>query len=150
MTVESGQDLAEQIAAAADSPGTRALGVWGGDGTVGTAAAAAVERSLPLLALPGGTLNHFARDAGIGSLRDALAAVTDGHAALADVGLVTAERGLATDPEVIRLTMLEYVQRGPLSQPGAAPRAAAAGPGKAAGRCGGHVPDVRCRDAHHA
>lgn len=106
VTVESGQDLAEQIAAAADSPGTRALGVWGGDGTVGTAAAAAVERSLPLLALPGGTLNHFARDAGIGNLRDALAAVTDGHAALADVGLVTAERGLATDPEVIRLTML--------------------------------------------
>lgn len=106
VTVESGQDLAEQIAAAADNPGTLALGVWGGDGTVGTAAAAAVERGLPLLALPGGTLNHFARDAGIGSLRDALAAATEGHAALADVGLVTAERGLATDPEVIRLTML--------------------------------------------
>jgi hypothetical protein len=35
---------------------------------------AAVERSLPLLVLPGGTLNHFARDAGTGSLKEAVAA----------------------------------------------------------------------------
>ena len=49
-------------------PGIAALGVWGGDGTVGAAAAAAVEHSLPLLVLPGGTLNHFARDAGTPTL----------------------------------------------------------------------------------
>ena len=60
--------LPSRSTACADAPGTLALGVWGGDGTVGTAAAVAVERSLPLLVLPGGTLNHFAKDAGTGSL----------------------------------------------------------------------------------
>jgi undecaprenyl-diphosphatase len=105
-TVQPEDDLAAEIQAAADRPGTRALGVWGGDGTVGAAAAAAVERSIPLLVLPGGTLNHFARDAGTGSLKDALAAASRGEAALADIGLVTAERGLTGNPEVAELIML--------------------------------------------
>jgi len=80
--------------------------VWGGDGTVGAAAVAAVERSLPLLVLPGGTLNHFARDAGTGSIKEALAAASNGKAALADVGTVTVERGLAGKPETAELIML--------------------------------------------
>lgn len=105
-TVQPNDVLTEEIAAAADRPGTRALGVWGGDGTVGAAAAAAVERSIPLLVLPGGTLNHFARDAGTGSLKEALAAASRGEAALADLGLVTVERGLAENPEVAKLIML--------------------------------------------
>lgn len=105
-TVHPGDDLAGEIAATADLPGTKALGVWGGDGTVGTAAAAAVERSLPLLVLPGGTLNHFARDAGIGNLKEAVAAASKGEAALADVGIATVERGLAGNPEVSELLML--------------------------------------------
>lgn len=105
-TVQPDDVLIEEIAAAADSPGTLALGVWGGDGTVGAAAAAAVERSIPLLVLPGGTLNHFARDAGTGSLKEALAAASRGEAALADLGRVTVERGLAENPEVAELIML--------------------------------------------
>lgn len=105
-TVQPDDDLVEQIRETADFPGTRALGVWGGDGTVGVAAAAAVDRSMPLLVLPGGTLNHFARDAGTGSLKDAVEAATKGEAALADVGIVTAERGLAGNPEVSELVML--------------------------------------------
>lgn len=105
-TVQPYEDLVQRINAAAGSPGTLALGVWGGDGTVGAAAAAAVERSIPLLVLPGGTLNHFARDAGTGSLKDAVKAATNGEAALADVGMVTAERGLAGNPEVSHLVML--------------------------------------------
>ncbi|WP_285318943.1 bifunctional phosphatase PAP2/diacylglycerol kinase family protein [Pseudarthrobacter sp. lyk4-40-TYG-27] len=104
--VQPDDDLVQQINATADVPGTLALGVWGGDGTVGAAAAAAVDRSLPLLVLPGGTLNHFARDAGIGNLKDAVKAATKGEAALADIGLVTAERGLAGHPEVSELVML--------------------------------------------
>ena len=105
-TVQPDDDLVRQISATADVPGTRALGVWGGDGTVGAAAAAAVARSIPLLVLPGGTLNHFARDAGTGSLKDAVEAATKGEAALADIGVVTAERGLAGNPEVSELIML--------------------------------------------
>lgn len=105
-SVHPDQDLLREIRHAAEHPGTRALGVWGGDGTVGAAAAAAVEHSLPLLVLPGGTLNHFARDAGTGSLKEAVAAASKGDAALADVGIVTVERGLAGSPERAQLTML--------------------------------------------
>ncbi|HKU02439.1 MAG TPA: phosphatase PAP2 family protein [Arthrobacter sp.] len=104
--VQPDEDLVQRINATADHPGTLALGVWGGDGTVGAAAAVAVERSIPLLVLPGGTLNHFARDAGTGSLKEAVAAAGKGEAALADVGLVTAERGLAGNPEISQLIML--------------------------------------------
>ncbi|MCQ6270207.1 phosphatase PAP2 family protein [Pseudarthrobacter sp. R1] len=105
-TVQPEDDLCAAITETSDRPGTRALGVWGGDGTVGAAATAAVERSLPLLVLPGGTINHFARDAGTGSLKEALAAATKGEAALADVGTITVQRGLAGKPEKAEVTML--------------------------------------------
>ncbi|MHA7301802.1 phosphatase PAP2 family protein [Pseudarthrobacter sp. MDT1-22] len=111
-TVELGESLEEAIQAAVSRPGTRALGVWGGDGTVGTAAAAAVERSLPLLVLPGGTLNHFARDTGTANLNDAVAAAAAGEAARADVGMVTVERGLAGNPETADLVMLNTASIG--------------------------------------
>ena len=111
-TVDPGEDLSAEIQATATFPGTVALGVWGGDGTVGTAAAAAVEHSLPLLVLPGGTLNHFARDAGTGSLKGAVAAANRGEAALADVGLVTVERGMAGNPETAELVMMNTASIG--------------------------------------
>jgi undecaprenyl-diphosphatase len=111
-TVDPGEDLAAEIQATATFPGTVALGVWGGDGTVGTAAAAAVEHSLPLLVLPGGTLNHFARDAGTGSLKGTVAAANRGEAALADVGLVSVERGMAGNPETAELVMMNTASIG--------------------------------------
>jgi diacylglycerol kinase family enzyme/membrane-associated phospholipid phosphatase len=111
-TVDPGADLSAEIQATATYPGTAALGVWGGDGTVGTAAAAAVEHSLPLLVLPGGTLNHFARDAGTGSLKEAVMAANRGEAALADIGLVTVERGMAGNPETAELLMLNTASIG--------------------------------------
>ena len=111
-TVDPGEDLMAEIQATASFPGTVALGVWGGDGTVGAAAAAAVEHSLPLLVLPGGTLNHFARDAGTGSLKDAVLAANRGEAALADVGLVRVERGMAGNPETAELLMLNTASIG--------------------------------------
>ncbi|MFC0110459.1 diacylglycerol kinase family protein [Kibdelosporangium aridum] len=43
----------------------KALGVAGGDGTVAAVSAVAAERHLPLVLVPAGTLNHFARDVGI-------------------------------------------------------------------------------------
>ena len=105
-------DIAAEIGAAAARPGVTALGVWGGDGTVGTAAAVAVELSLPLLVLPGGTLNHFARDAGTSSLEDAVQAASNGAAARADVGHVRLERGLAGSPEKLERIMLNTASIG--------------------------------------
>ena len=110
--VAQDEDLAEGIARVASRPGVVALGVWGGDGTVGTAAAAAVEHSLPLLVLPGGTLNHFARDAGTPNLTAAVEAASRGEAARADVGLVSVERGLPDSPELLHLTMLNTASIG--------------------------------------
>ncbi|MFD5278263.1 bifunctional phosphatase PAP2/diacylglycerol kinase family protein [Pseudarthrobacter sp. NPDC058362] len=104
--VQPEADLRQEIEATLNHPGTKALGVWGGDGTVGAAAAAAVEHSLPLLVLPGGTLNHFARDAGTGSLKEAVLAANNGEAALSDTGLVEVERGLPDEPETSHLLML--------------------------------------------
>jgi undecaprenyl-diphosphatase len=43
-SVEPDESLEDAIQATANRPGTLALGVWGGDGTVGAAAAAAVAR----------------------------------------------------------------------------------------------------------
>jgi undecaprenyl-diphosphatase len=56
------QQLTEEIGT---GKGIRALGVAGGDGTVAAAAGAAVRAGLPLVIVPTGTLNHFARDLGV-------------------------------------------------------------------------------------
>ncbi|MFJ6416624.1 bifunctional phosphatase PAP2/diacylglycerol kinase family protein [Paeniglutamicibacter sp. NPDC091659] len=110
--LEEGGDVAAAIQAAAARPGTRALGVWGGDGTVGSAAAAAVGHSLPLLVLPGGTLNHFARDAGVATLAQAAAAAAAGTAVSSDFGLVTVGRGIEGADETLELTMLNTASIG--------------------------------------
>ncbi|WP_435737498.1 phosphatase PAP2 family protein [Cellulosimicrobium sp. PMB13] len=79
--------------------GARALGVSGGDGTVSTAAAAARAHDLPLVVLPGGTLNHFARTAGLGSITASLAAVREGTGAVVDVAdLEVTGPGVDGDP----------------------------------------------------
>ncbi|MET1021441.1 MAG: phosphatase PAP2 family protein [Arthrobacter sp.] len=106
------EHVAEEISWIASRPGVVALGVWGGDGTVGTAAATAVEHSLPLLVLPGGTLNHFARDAGTPTLKLAVEAASRGEAARADLGRVTVERGLPGSPELLHRTMLNTASIG--------------------------------------
>ena len=148
---EDGQDgdLAEEISRVATLPGVVALGVWGGDGTVGTAAATAVEHSLPLLVLPGGTLNHFARDAGTPSLTAAVAAASRGEAARADLAWWPWSAGCPGSPELLHLTMLNtasiglypnLVRRRELLQPAL---------GKPARRRRGDVPDLRRRNTHH-
>src|SRR3546814_10912850 len=63
----------------------RVLGVAGGDGSINTAAGIAAEHGLPLLALPGGSLNHLARDLGITSVEDAAAALAAGTAVEVDL-----------------------------------------------------------------
>ena len=68
--------------------GARRILVAGGDGTIGTAAAVLLEHPAELVVLPGGTLNHFARDLGI-STDAAEALELDGHPCRGvDVGMV--------------------------------------------------------------
>lgn len=86
VTLEPGTDV---VAAMRDAAlRAQVLGVCGGDGTVGAAAHAAIEANLPLLALPGGTFNHFAADLGIERVGDALGALRRGTAITIDVGQV--------------------------------------------------------------
>jgi len=62
------------------------LGVAGGDGSIAAVAGAAVERSLPLVVVPFGTRNHFARDLGLDEPLDALHAFVSGTERTIDVG----------------------------------------------------------------
>jgi len=62
--LEPGEGARHAALEAADD-GAGSLVVAGGDGTVAAVAGVAVERDLPLVVVPTGTLNHFARDLGL-------------------------------------------------------------------------------------
>ncbi|WP_329587207.1 phosphatase PAP2 family protein [Kitasatospora sp. NBC_01250] len=66
-----------------------ALGICGGDGSINLAAGIAAEHDLPLAVFTGGTLNHFAADAGITDFATVAAAVTAGSGIAVDLGTVT-------------------------------------------------------------
>ncbi|WP_461118953.1 phosphatase PAP2 family protein [Saccharothrix stipae] len=68
-----------------------ALGVAGGDGSVASVAALAAAHRLPLVLVPAGTLNHFARDVGVQGLDDAARAVADGDGVLVDLAAVSVD-----------------------------------------------------------
>ena len=61
------------------------LGVYGGDGSVAAAAEVAFDTHLPLLVLPGGTLNHFALTVGIPDLATGIAAAQAGTGSAIDL-----------------------------------------------------------------
>jgi diacylglycerol kinase family enzyme len=78
----------ESLARAAIAEGATVLGVAGGDGTVAAVAAVAAEAQRPLVVIPAGTRNHFARDLGL-DLRNpasALAALYTGDVVPVDLG----------------------------------------------------------------
>lgn len=80
------QDVAGWIDSVAQQYET--LVAAGGDGTVSTVAAAVVKAGKTLGVIPTGTLNHFARDAGIPlPLEQAISALAAGHTRLLDVGV---------------------------------------------------------------
>ncbi len=84
--IEDASTLEDEFArAAADAI---ALGVLGGDGTVGAGAAAALDAGIPLVVFPGGTLNHFARDLGVDTIADAISAFRDGQLVEVDVATI--------------------------------------------------------------
>ncbi|HEU4647781.1 MAG TPA: diacylglycerol kinase family protein [Gemmatimonadales bacterium] len=80
--------LFEAVQQAAAGGAERVL-VAGGDGTLATAAAALAGSNTALAILPGGTLNHFARDYGIPTEPDeALRVAATGAVGTVDVGYV--------------------------------------------------------------
>ena len=85
-------DLTTVATRAADA-GATVLGMAGGDGSLGVVARVALERDLPFLCVPAGTLNHFARDAGLDveNPPDALRALRDGREKRIDVGELNGE-----------------------------------------------------------
>jgi diacylglycerol kinase family enzyme len=87
--LEPGEDARLAALEAADD-GALALAMAGGDGSVAAVAGAAVERELPLVVVPTGTLNHFARDLGLDLVRPlrALDAFDAGHERRVDVGRI--------------------------------------------------------------
>ncbi|RZS43476.1 undecaprenyl-diphosphatase [Herbihabitans rhizosphaerae] len=86
----NGNDIQEQLRKEIERRAGRvkALGVAGGDGTVAAVASVAAETGLPLALIPAGTLNHFARDVGVRSMRDADLATEAGSAVGIDLGEV--------------------------------------------------------------
>lgn len=103
VVLDAGEDVEARLQEAAEQS-TAALGAAGGDGTLSAAAALANDRGLPLLALPAGTLNHFARDLGLLEVGDALDALDAGQVIEADLATIgdrtfvnTASFGAYTD-----------------------------------------------------
>jgi len=86
--LERGDDL-RQLARDAIDAGADAIGMAGGDGSLGLVAEVAIERDIPFFCIPVGTRNHFALDMGLD--RDdplsALRAVQAGEEVRIDYGL---------------------------------------------------------------
>jgi diacylglycerol kinase family enzyme len=81
-------DLERSIRDVMESAPARIL-VAGGDGSVATAARVVCGTATELAILPGGTLNHFARDHGVPAVAsEAIATALSGSVALADVAYV--------------------------------------------------------------
>ena len=86
--LEPGNDLTRLAETALDE-GADAVGMAGGDGSLGLVAAVAAAGGVPFFCIPVGTRNHFALDVGLN--RDAplsaLAAFEDGEEIVIDVGM---------------------------------------------------------------
>jgi diacylglycerol kinase family enzyme len=86
--LQPGEDVV-RLAREAVANGADAIGVAGGDGSLGLVAAVAVEYAIPFVCIPAGTRNHFARDLGLD--REAPLEALDAYAGserLIDVGVV--------------------------------------------------------------
>ncbi|MCK8608398.1 phosphatase PAP2 family protein [Agromyces sp. C10] len=84
--LDDDEDLGEVVRdALARSTPPRVLGICGGDGSVAAVAHEARRAGVPLLVVPGGTFNHFARTAGVPSAEVAVEALQRGEGVRADV-----------------------------------------------------------------
>lgn len=87
--------LAVRAALTRDEP-PRIVGVCGGDGSVAAVAHEALAAGVPLLVVPGGTFNHFARTVGATSVDLAIDALQRGEGVRSDV----AELRFANGPPI--------------------------------------------------
>jgi undecaprenyl-diphosphatase len=94
--IEVDENLSVADALEKASVESRAIGVAGGDGTVNAAAQVAHETGKPLAVVPSGTLNHFARDAGIESIDEMVEAVREGSAVGIDLAYIAGQPFLNT------------------------------------------------------
>ncbi|WP_037069359.1 bifunctional phosphatase PAP2/diacylglycerol kinase family protein [Pseudonocardia acaciae] len=114
--VREDTDLTAQLESELAKGRVEALGVAGGDGTVAAVASVALRHRVPLVVVPAGTLNHFARDVGVYDLREAVDASGAGEAVAVSLGLVDVGRpgsettrlflntaSLGCYPDVVRL-----------------------------------------------
>jgi undecaprenyl-diphosphatase len=84
-----GEDLADVVAGAmATAAAPDVLGIYGGDGSVSRMAGLARRHDRPMLAMPGGTFNHFVRALGITDVDVAIDALQAGSTV--SVGVVEA------------------------------------------------------------
>lgn len=104
--------LAAALAAAARD-GHRRIAVAGGDGTIALGASAAAEHGVELAVIPGGTLNHFARDLGLplGDLSACLEVAATADARPADLGRVNDRHFLNTSAVGAYVTFVRTRER---------------------------------------
>ena len=93
LTVQRGRGIDVQLEAALgrrddEMAPDQGPGGDGGDGSVGAGAAVAERYGLPLVVVPLGTLNHFARDVGVYDLQEVDDATRAGQAVAVDLGVV--------------------------------------------------------------
>ena len=95
IVIELGDD--DDFGAALDkASGSPVLGIMGGDGSINAAVGVAIEHDRPLAVFPGGTLNHFARDAGLADVSAAADAFRSGELGHVDVGRIDGQPFLNT------------------------------------------------------
>ncbi|MFG6504116.1 bifunctional phosphatase PAP2/diacylglycerol kinase family protein [Microbacterium sp. P05] len=98
MTPDMPMDRIVREAAASDHP-PRVLAVYGGDGSVSRMAEIARDLSLPMLAMPGGTFNHFVRAIGVETPAAAIEAARTGRGVR--VGVASLQAGDAAPITVL-------------------------------------------------
>jgi len=111
-------DLPAAFGEAAKADGLDAVVAGGGDGTLSCCAGHLADTGRPMGVLPLGTLNHFARDAGIpAKLEDAAAVIAAAKTKPVDLAEVNGEvfinnSAVGLYPEMVRLREVEQERKG--------------------------------------
>ncbi len=128
-----GGDLAADVAKAVDA-GAPWVGVAGGDGSLRLAAPVLAAAGRPLLPVPCGTRNHFAKDVGIDTVEASVAAAKGGFTRPIDLAWVNDECFLNT----CNLGMYTAIVKERVRQKGKLPKRVADGIGLVREGVGGH------------